>query len=158
MVARRLTSADVCKVTDYNRDQLRAVLKELPGWSDAPGARMAREFVAHDLIVLSVVHTLDAIIDIRRRTIAAILPMLKKALSGPKPIAQGARLAITFAPPSVDYLDGKESAPEGVVIALQPILERVDRYLGTAQIPSRQAQADLFSPALVRSRRRRVQT
>jgi hypothetical protein len=157
MRARKLTAADVCEVTGYNRDQLRALLKELPAWSAAPGARMAREYSARDLIVLSVVHVLDSVIGIRRKSIALILPLLLQNLSGPKPIAADARLVIMFAPPLVKYLDGKAVASEGVVVALQSIIDRVDRYLGAAQILAPNSQADLqLGPGLVRTRRRRA--
>jgi hypothetical protein len=156
MRVRKLTAADVCAVTGYNRDQLRGVLKELPRWSAAPGERMARTFSAQDLVVLSVVHTLDAVIGIRRKTIALIFPQVRGALSGPKRVAASARLAVTFAPLHVEYLDGKDVLPEGVVVALQPILDRVDRYLGAGQLLPAGSQADLrLGPGLVRARRRR---
>jgi hypothetical protein len=156
MRVRRLTAADVCEVTGYNRDQLRSLLKELPDWSAAPGERKAREYLAHDLIVLSVVHTLDVVIGIRRRSIGSVFPQLRKALSGPKPMAASARLLITFVPLRVDYFDGKAAIPEGVVVSLQSIFDRVDRYLGSAQVASVDTQAHLrLGPGLVRMRRRR---
>lgn len=156
MQVRKLTAADVCGVTGYNRDQLRGVLKELPRWSAAPAERMARAFSAHDLIVLSVVHTLDVVIGIRRKTIALVFPKLQSVLSGPKRVAASARLVIAFAPLRVEYLDGKTVVSEGVVVSLQPIFDRVDRYLGVGQLPSADSQADLrLGPGLIRARRRR---
>lgn len=156
MRARKLTAADVCEVTGYNRDQLRGVLRELPQWSAAPAERMARAFSAHDLIVLSVVHTLDAVIGIRRKTIASLFPQLRSALSGPKRVAASARLVITFAPLRVEYLDGKVVAQEGVVVSLQPIFDRVDQYLGASQLLAANSQTDLrLGPGLIRGRRRR---
>jgi hypothetical protein len=159
MRARKLTAADVCAVTGYNRDQLRGLLKELPEWSAAPGERRARAFSAHDLIVLSVVHVLDAVVGIRRKTIAAVFSQLQKTLSGPKPIAANARLVITFEPLRVDYVDGKATIVEGLLVPLQPIFGGIDQYLGAAKVEPSNSQATLrLGPALLGARRRRGST
>lgn len=158
MRVRKLTASDICEVTGYNRDQLRGLMEELPKWSAAPAERMARAYTAHDLIVLCVVHTLETIAGVRRKTIASFFRQLQGALSGPKPAAASARLMISFAPMRVEYLDGRTPSVEGVsvFIPLQPILDRVDRYLGAVQIPVSNSQADLrLGPGLVRARRRR---
>ena len=156
MRVRRLTAVDVCEVSGYNRDQLRGLLQELPKWSSAPGERRARAYSRHDLIVLAVVHTLDVTISMRRKAIAAVFPLIQAALSGPKPIAKSARLAIAFSPRlQVEYLDDGSIVPEGVVVVLQPILDRVDRYLSGVQVQAPDPQADLeLGPGLVRGRRR----
>jgi hypothetical protein len=156
MRTRKLTAADVCEVTGYNRDQLRGVLKELPSWAVTPGERVARAFTAQDLIALSVVHTLDSVMGIRRRTIASVFPKLRTALSGPKGVGVSARLIITFSPLRVEYADEKAPAPEGVTVFLQPIFDRVDGYLGVGKHLASEAQATLgLGPGLIRSRRRR---
>jgi hypothetical protein len=159
MRVRKLTAADVCAVTGYNRDQLRGLLKELPEWSAAPGERMARAYSAHDLIVLSVVHVLDAVVGMRRKMIAAAFSQLQEALSGPKSIAANARLIITFAPLRVDYSDGKITVAEGLIVSLQPIFGRIDQYLGAVKVQPASSQANLrLGPTLVGSRRRRGST
>jgi hypothetical protein len=157
MRVRKLTAADVCEVTGYNRDQLRGLLKELPGWSVAPAERMARSYSAHDLIVLCVVHKLETVLCIRRKAIASVFRQLQSALSGPKPIAASARLVITFSPARVEYSDDKASVPEeGIVVSLQSILHRVDQYLSAGKILTSNSQSSLgLGPGLVRSRRRR---
>jgi len=119
---------------------------------------MARAYTAHDLTVLCVVHTLETVAGIRRKTIAAFFRQLQGALSGPKPTAASARLVISFAPTRVEYVDAKMPSVDGIAIfvPIQPILDRVDRYLGAVQVPAPNSQADLhLGPGLVRARRRR---
>jgi hypothetical protein len=158
MKVRKLTAADVCEVTGYNRDRLRGLLKELPEWSVAPAERMARSYSARDLIVLCVVHKLETVLCTRRKAIASVFRQLQSALSGPKPISAGARLVITFEPPRVEYYDEREISvlEEGVILSLQPILDQVDHYLGAGQVLTSTSQANLrLGPGLVRPRRRR---
>jgi hypothetical protein len=153
---RKLSASDVCHVTGYNRDQLRALLKELPDWSAAPAERMAREFSPHDLIVLSVVRTLDAVIGMRRKAIASLLPKLQSTLSGPKVVSAGAILVISFDPLRVEYMHSRNSIAEGLMVPLQPIFDRVDYYLGVGHTPSSSSQTNLrLGVTLVRGRRRR---
>ena len=157
MRARKLTAADVCEVSGYNRDQLRALLNELPGWASAPKARKARKYSAHDLIVLSVVRMLDTNIGIRRQHISRVFPYLRNALLGPKKITGNARLAITFSPLHVDYLDDRETLREGVIVSLQPVFDRVDRYLSVGTAIESDDQVTLqLGPGLVGTRRKRV--
>jgi hypothetical protein len=156
MKTRKLTASDVCEVTGYNRDQLKALLKELPDWSAAPSARIAREFSPHDLIVLGVVHALDSRVGIRRKLIAPMLAKLQQVLLGPREVDRSARLIISFDPTHVEYVSEKTSIREGVLISLEPIFDRVDRYLGA--VPSRNtAQENLrLGPSSLRPRRSRA--
>lgn len=158
MKTRKLTAADVREVTGYTRDQLRALLNELPVWSEeASSARVAREYTAHDLIVLSVIYLLDIRVGIRRKQIALMLSHLRRALSGPRNIDRNARLAISFDPRHVAYVGSGSDIQEGVVISLGPVFDRVDQYLGAAHTITASAQPRLqIGPALVRSRRRRA--
>lgn len=156
MKTRKLTASDVCEVTGYNRDQLKALLKELPAWSSAPSARVAREFSPHDLIVLSVVHVLDSRVGIRRKRIALMLTKLRQALFGPREVDRSARLAISFDPMHVEYMSGKISIREGVLISLEPIFDRVDHYLGAAQSWNASQENLRLGPGSLRSRRRRA--
>jgi len=156
MKVRKLTAADVCEVTGYNRDQLRGLIKELPKWAAAPAERMARAYTAHDLIVLCVVHTLETVMGMRRKAIALVFGQMQDALSGPKPMARNARLVFTFSPLDVEYFDSKTQVSEGVVVSLQPILDRVDQYLSVGNHFGSDSQSDLrLGPGLVRARRRR---
>ncbi len=155
MKTRKLTASDVCEVTGYNRDQLKAVLK-LPHWSAAPGARMAREFSPHDLIVLGVVRVLDSRVGIRRKQIGLMLTKLRQALLGPREVDRSASLAISFDPIHVEYVSGKNPSREGLLISLEPIFDRVDRYLGAARSWNASQENLRLGPGSLRSRRRRA--
>lgn len=155
MRPRKLTASDVCEVTGYGRDQFKALLKEMKTLPAAPGQRVAREFSAHDLIVLSVVHVLDVRIGIRRKNIALLLPQLRDVLFRPRAVDRSAYVAISFDPLQVEYISGKAVLRESVLVSLQPIFDRVDQYLGAVQ-PRNMAQESLrLGAGLVRSRKRR---
>jgi hypothetical protein len=157
MKARKLTASDACEVTGYTRDQLKALLRDLPAWGPPPRARAAREFSPHDLIVLGVVHVLDSRISLRRRQIGLMLPKLRQALLGPREVTRSPRLAISFDPLSVEYLSGRmPSARDGLLISLGPIFDRVDYYLGATQSRKTFQKNLPLPPEPVRSRRRRV--
>lgn len=154
MRPRKLTASDVCEVTGYSRDQLKALVKEMKALPAAPSQRVAREYSAHDLIVLAVVHVLDVRIGIRRKNIALMLPQLRKALFGPRAVDRSAYVAITFDPLQIEYISGKATLKESILVSLEPIFDGVDQYLGTVQ--PRVAQENLrLGAGLVRSRRRR---
>lgn len=127
---RRLTVADVCAVTGYTRDELHATLKVLPPYCEEQSApRVAREFKARDLIVLSVTQVLEHRLGTRRAALAGLGDPLRLALIGPKTVSKRARLVICVEPPSVEYVDLSITEKEGIVIALGPIFQRVDGYL-----------------------------
>lgn len=127
---RRLTVSDVCEVTGYTRDELHATLKVLWPYNEAPAApRVAREFTARDLVVLSVTQVLEQRFGLRRSALARIGEPLRTALSGPKEVSKKARLVISIEPPSVEYVNLSITEREGLVVALGPIFEKVDGYL-----------------------------
>lgn len=127
---RRLTAADVCTVTGYSRDELHATLKVLwPYSEEAPAPRVAREFTARDLIVLSVTQILERRFGVRRSALAAIGEPLRTALSGPKEASKKARLVLSIEPPSVEYVNLSITEREGLVVPLGAIFEKVDGYL-----------------------------
>lgn len=128
-MGRRLTAADVCAVTGYSRDELHALLRVLaPYAKERPAPRVAREFTATDLVVLSVTQMLESRFGLRRTAVAEIGEMLQLACSGPRPLDEDACLAVTVRPPQVE-----RSAPgiarEGLLIPLAPIYDRIDTYL-----------------------------
>jgi hypothetical protein len=155
-MARKLTASDVCQVTGYSRDQFKNLLRELSTSFPASSARVAREFSPHDLIVFGVVRVLDSRVGVRRKQIGSMHAKLRQVLLGPRAVGQSPCLAISFDPLHVEYVSGKSPIQEGVLISLEPIFDRVDRYLGAAQ-PWNSAQESLrLSPGAVRSRHRRV--
>jgi len=127
---RRLTAADVLEVTGYSRDELHALLRVLaPYNAERSSPRVAREFFPKDLVVLSVTQILENRYGVRRTAVAEIGELLQDALNGPKAANRDARLWITVRPPHVGYVDGPSYAGEGMIVALGPIFEKVDRYL-----------------------------
>lgn len=131
MKLRKLTAADVCQVTGYSRNQLRGLLNELPPYSaQATQPRVAREFTAHDLIVLSVVSALEMEHGMRRNAIAMVIESLRTTLAGPQNVNREARLLISINPPLVSIVNMGAQVHEGVLVSLGSIFEQVDRYLG----------------------------
>lgn len=153
-----MTSADVCDVTGYSRHQLQGLLRELPLYSKQQTApRIAREFTHSDMVILAVVHMLEAGHRVRRDAIASIIRLLRKALIGPKAVNRDARLLISFDPPAVNYLTGDAPVQDGIVMSLGPIFQRVDTYLGRGASAGENAQADLkFGPALITGGRKKA--
>lgn len=131
MASISITAVDISKVTGYTRNQVRGLLDKLPRYAEqdaAPG--VAREYTRSDLLVLAVIHHLEARVRVHRDALAAIVEPLRNELSGPKTINEGARLLISFDPPTASYLaTANTPIQEGIVIALGPIFERVDGHL-----------------------------
>ncbi len=144
VMVKRLTVVDVCAVTGYSRDELHAVLKVLdPYRLDRPSPRVAREFSAKDLIVLSVVRQLEHRYGVRRAAIGELGEQLQVAIAGPRSSTANALLSVSFNPPIVSVLSAA-SAHEGLRIALAPMYEQVDQYLSFEE-----PQLDLqFGPQL----------
>lgn len=143
-MVRRLTAADVCAVTGYSRDELHALLRVLAPYAQEKSApRVAREFTATDLVVLSVTQMLESRFGLRRTAVAELGELLQRACSGPRPLAEDAGLAITVRPPEVQRCD-LGLAREGLLISLVPVYDRIDAYL------SYEPQLALrFGPSLV---------
>lgn len=155
-MARKLTAADVREVSGYSRNELRAVLDELPHYRKRGGqARVAREFTRHDLIVLSVIYVLETQYGIRRSAIAQIFMPLRTALSGPKRLNREARLLISIVPPVVSYVETTTKCLEGILVSLEVVFDRVDGYLGSHLDGVTDLQGDLkLGPAVISSRKR----
>ena len=148
MKNRKLTVADVCEVTGYNRDQLKGLLNKLPQLGErSVSPRVAREFTPQEMVVLKVIFILEDRIGINRTNTTSIAVLLSKALSGPKKIDKDARLFISFDPISVHYGEKGLLDRDGIVISLGSILERVDQYLMPG-ITFRQADLT-FGPTLI---------
>lgn len=134
---RGLTSADVCEVTGYSRDELHAILRCLWPYCDAaPNPRVARVFVPRDLIALCVTRVLEHELGMRRAAVGNLGKALHEALSGPRKINQNARLVLTVQPPQVIYVPQASTERQGVIVLLGPLFERVDSYLSTGINPS----------------------
>jgi hypothetical protein len=151
---RKLTTVDVCEVTGYTRHQLRGLIDELPHYfAQVSLPRVARGFSFQDLLVLSVIHILEKNIGIQRAMVVPVAPLLQQALSGPKKANRGAKLIISFTPPTVKYVATGMPASDGVMLSLGPIFERVDHYL----LPDgAERQTDLkLGPVLITNERKK---
>ena len=142
-MTRRLTAADVCAVTGYSRDELHALLRVLAPYSlQRPTARVAREFAALDLVVLSVTQILEDRYGLRRAAVAQLGSQLQQALGGPRLAAEHACLFVSVNPAQVELRE--DAAGPGLNILLAPIFDKVDAYLSyDPQLPLQ------FGPALV---------
>ena len=85
-----------------------------------------------------------------------MLPKLRQALLGPREVDRSAYLAISFDPLHVEYVSGKTSIREGVLVSLELIFDRVDGYLGAAQSWNASQENLRLPPGAVRSRRRKA--
>jgi len=154
-----ITAIDISKVTGYSRNQVRGLLDDLPIYSEqAAEPRVAREYTRSDLLVLTVIHQLEARIGVRRKSLAPIVEPLRKALSGPKTINRDARLLISIDPPDVSYLATVDTpAKDGILVSLESIFDRVDGHLdfGLPPVANRNRELD-FGPMLVSQGRKRV--
>jgi len=144
-MARRLTVADVCAVTGYSRDELHALLRILPPYNlERPAPRVAREFSAKDLLVLSVTQVLEDRYGIRRAAVGEIGLQLQEVLGGPRLQGEGQHLTVTINPPSVLITEPSEQK-DGLILPLEPLYEKIDAYLSYDPQLSLQ-----FGPTIVR--------
>jgi hypothetical protein len=130
MKVRKITVADACEITGYTRNQMRALLRDLPpflGQEVAP--RSARILSRHELLVICVIAEMENRFGIRRSAVGCLLQKLVSALQVPRPAGTAARLEILFEPPSVRYLGAGEPAAEGTLVPLTPIFQRINQYL-----------------------------
>jgi hypothetical protein len=144
-MARKLTAADVCTVTGYSRDELHALLRVLPPYNlEKPAPRVAREFTAKDLLVLSVTQLLEDRYGVRRAAVGEIGGLLRDVLGGPRLQNEEQCLEVTISPPSARIAEPLASR-DGIIIPLSPLYARIDTYLSYDPQLSLQ-----FGPTLIR--------
>lgn len=156
MLSRTLTISDVCRVTGRSRYALRGLLDGALAEKASKGARVAREFTPHELLVIATMTELEVRLAIKRSHVVSISKVLSKVLLGPRLLNRQARLVITFFPPSVSYVSSAAPAENAVILSLGPIFERVDRYMADGALPANQAQLR-FGPESVTRPRTRVE-
>src|ERR1043166_1752910 len=156
MKSRRLTANDLCNVSEYSRHQMRGLLAALPGFADkAVEAKVAAEFSAHDLLVVTLCCRLEQHFGLKRVTVASLASELARSLSGPRPVASDARLVLGFAPPSARYMETSANVDEGLVVPLAPVFSQVDSYLQPGRF-SGSAQRELGLSTGIRQGQRRT--
>lgn len=130
----QLKISDLARVTGLSRFQVDGVLKDVflkhPLGSTASGSH--RSFTAQELLVFAVAYEIEQKYGVKRSTLALVSDQLRQALKGPRPASRGARLVVTFAPPSATYIAPDVCADEGLIVPLGPLFTRVDEYLGVS--------------------------
>jgi hypothetical protein len=156
----RLKISDLANVNGYTRFQMRGLLSELfPNAQSGEGTLAKRVFSPHELLVVTVACEIERKFGVKRAVLALASKALSEALTGPRIVARGARLVVTFTPPAATYLVADSALPqEGLVVALGGLFARVDEYLGVAGPDSDRGQTTLPLTASVgapqRGRRR----
>ncbi len=130
MISGTITIGDVVTVTGFSRHKLKSLFRELPGYGEpVKQARVARQYSRHDLVVLAVCCELDEKYGLKRPVIGMLIGALRNALIGPKTVAQNAYLIINVPTATVQYAERLEDIPEGLLLPLKGIFERIDSHL-----------------------------
>lgn len=134
MVSHEITAADLVQITGISRHKLRSLLKSLPEFSCREASeRVAIEYSLQDVAVLSVCVELEERFGMRRDSIASLTGSIRKAFSGPKPLANGAYLIIVPQKGTVKYLSRCPGVEEGIVFPLDRLVQRIDAHLHAGQ-------------------------
>lgn len=148
MNVRTLKMADACAVSGYTRDQMRALLRDLPSFTIDQGSGRNRTFTRVELLTIAIISQMEQRYGIRRAAIGAIIKQLLETLQTPRAIDPLACLVIIAGDSFVLYAQLSESVAEGLVIPLAPIFDQLDTYLG---VTSPQKQMEIgFGPSALR--------
>jgi len=148
----RLKISDVVAITGFTRFQLRGFLRDVfPVERKGAGKRT---FSPQELLVIAVACDLERSYGVRRSMLATVATSLSTVLKGPRPADRGARLAITFVPPTVTYLASEATVTNGLVIELGDLFAKVDEYLGVSRTEQRNQAVLPLSPGVVANRGR----
>lgn len=130
MIHRPLTVSDLLAISQYTRDQMRGLLDALPAYASRDAkVRIARQYTAHDLLVIAACSFLEARYGLQRSAVAGFSEQIGWVLSGPRPVSSSPYLLLTFAPPKVQYVESLEEIQEGLLVPLSPIFLALDSYL-----------------------------
>jgi len=130
MDVRTLKMADACSVSGYTKDQMRALLRDLPPFTVDQGEGRSRVFTRVELLAIAIISYMEQRYGIKRAAVGAILEQLLKTLQAPRKLDTLACLVIVTSEGSVTYSRLNNGVDEGLVIPLAPIFDRLDTYLG----------------------------
>lgn len=137
MPFRPITISDVCAVTGMTRFQLRNLLAALPGFDGKRrGTGSANTYSRQDLAVLAVCAELNQRFGLRREVIGGLSDSIRVAFSGPKSLADGAYLHVAPWTGEAAYCTTEPKVAEGLTVAIDPIVERIDRHLSFDEQPT----------------------
>lgn len=148
MDIRTLKMADACAISGYTRDQVRALLRDLPSFTIDDGSGRNRTFTRVELLVIAIISCMEQRYGIRRAAIGIILKQLIETLQIPREIDPLACLVVVVGENLVLYSRLSETLTEGVVIPLAPIFDQLDTYLG---VKTHHKQMEIsFGPSALR--------
>ena len=153
MDVRTLKMADACAVSGYTRDQVRALLRDLPAFADDRAAGRNRIFSRVELLAIAVISFMEMRYGMKRTAIGAILDQLIETLQVPREVDASACLIVITGESSVSYSRISDGVSEGLVVPLAPIFDRLDTYLGV-KAPQKQIEIGL-SPSVVEAIQRK---
>lgn len=146
MKVRTLKMADACAISGYTRDQMRALLRDLPSFTSSQGSGRSRIFTRIELLAIAIICSMEQKYGVKRAAISTILSELFETLQTPRELDPLACLLIITGESKVSYTNLNEQLAEGLVIPLAPIFDRLDTYLGV-KTPQRQIELG-FGPSL----------
>lgn len=147
MEVRTLKMADACAISGYTRDQMRALLRDLPPFTADEGSGRNRVFTRVELLVIAIITFMEKRYGIKRPAIKGILDQLLTTIQSPRNIDPRACLVIVTGEASVSYSRLNENIDEGLVIPLAPIFDLLDTYLG-AKTEQKQLEIS-FGPSAI---------
>src|SRR5689334_19860041 len=99
-MSRRLTMGDLCALTGYTRDQVRALLDSLPPCGQREGrARIATSYSLDDLRFISLCCRLEQHYGLKREMVSKLAPNIAAQLAAGRDTPVD-RLLVRFDPPS----------------------------------------------------------
>ena len=139
MEVRTLKMADACSISGYTRDQMRALLRDLPSFTVDQGSGRSRVFSRVELLAIAVISFMEQRYGVKRVAIGAVLDQLLETLQTPREVDPLACLVIVTGEASVSYNRLTEAVAEGLVVPLAPLFDRLDTYLGV-KTPQKQME------------------
>ena len=153
MKVRPLKMLDACAVSGYTRDQIRALLRDLPPFISSQEAGKSKVFTRAELLTIAVIAFMERRYGIRRSAVANVVNQLVACFQKPRSLEPCACLNIVTEDGLVSYMAANQSVEEGLVIPLEPIFDRLDNYLGAT---SSNEQIELaLGPTIVGNKIRR---
>lgn len=149
MNVRTLKMADACAVSGYTRDQMRALLRDLPTFTTDQGSGRGRVFTRVELLTIAIIAIMEQRYGIKRAAIGGILEQLLAVIQSPRVVDHLACLVIVTGEAAVSYARLNQSTEEGLIVPLAPIFDRLDTYLGAK---TQQEQIEIaFGPSVLRN-------
>lgn len=152
MEVRTLKMADACAVSGYTRDQIRALLRDLPSFTLHQDLGRSRVFTRIELLAIAIISTMEQRYGVKRAAISIILDKLLDTLQIPRQLDPLACLLIVTGESSVSYTTLGQTASEGLIIPLAPIFDQLDSYLGV-KTSVKQMEISFGQSALLKSSR-----